>query len=75
MGWSTRVIFPEEAQVFLSAAKSRLSLGHVQQVPGAVFPGVRWPEHEPGHSFPYNAEVKNVWSFMSVPSDAFMACA
>jgi len=39
---------------------------------GGSFLGVKWLEHETGHSLPYNAEVKNAWSHTSTPSYVFM---
>jgi hypothetical protein len=35
--------------------------------------GVKWPEHEAGHSTPTSAEVKKIWVYTSVPPYIFMA--
>jgi hypothetical protein len=35
--------------------------------------GVKWPDHEYGHSPPSSAEVKNVWSYTSTPPYVYMA--
>jgi hypothetical protein len=37
------------------------------------FPEVKWPEREVNHSPPSSAEVKNEWSFTSIPPLRFMA--
>jgi len=36
--------------------------------------GVKRPGYEAGHSSVFNAKVKNVWWYTSVPLSAFMAC-
>jgi hypothetical protein len=33
-----------------------------------IFPGVRRPERESGHSHPSIAKVKNEWSYTSAPT-------
>jgi len=38
-----------------------------QWVPGALSLGVKRQEREAGHSPPSSAEVKNAWSFNSIP--------
>jgi len=37
------------------------------------FPGVKRPVREAGHSPPSSVEVKEAWSCISTPQDAFMA--
>jgi hypothetical protein len=57
---------------FLLAAMSRLALGPAQHpiewVPGAVTPGAKRPGRETDHSPPFNAKVKNVWNYTSIPT-------
>jgi hypothetical protein len=38
-----------------------------------TFPGVKRPRREDDQSTPSSAEVKNVWSYTSIPQYAFMA--
>jgi hypothetical protein len=45
----------------------------VQWVMGTLYPHVNWQGHEADQSPPSNAGVKNVWSYTSIPSHAFMA--
>ena len=40
----------------------------------ALSMGVKRPGYEAGHSSVFNAKVKNVWRYTSVPLSAFMAC-
>jgi hypothetical protein len=40
----------------------------IQWIPGALAPG-----HEPEHSPPFSAEIKNAWSYTSTPQYVFMA--
>jgi hypothetical protein len=40
----------------------------IQWVPGALSLGVKRPGREADYSSPYNAEVKNAWSYTSTPS-------
>jgi hypothetical protein len=42
------------------------------RVPGVLFLGVKWLGHEADHSPPSSDEVKNVWSYTSVPQYTFM---
>jgi hypothetical protein len=44
-----------------------------QWVSGTIFLGVKRPGREADHSPPSSAEVKNTWSYTSVPQYAFMA--
>jgi hypothetical protein len=39
----------------------------IQQRPGALSRGIKELEHEAEHSLPSNAEVKNEWSYTSIP--------
>jgi hypothetical protein len=39
----------------------------IQWVPGALSPEVKWPGREADHSSLSNAEVKNEWSYTSIP--------
>jgi hypothetical protein len=54
---------------FFFATVSRHAIGstgpHVQWVPEALSPGVKWPGHESNYSPPSNAEIKNGWSYTS----------
>jgi hypothetical protein len=53
------------------ATASRPALGPtqtlIQWVPRAISPGVKRPGREGDHSFPSSAEVKNAWSYTSIP--------
>jgi len=59
------------AGILLSATTSRLALGStqapIQQVPVGVFLVVKQTGHEADHTSPSNAEVKNAWSYTSIP--------
>jgi hypothetical protein len=37
------------------------------------FLGVKWLDHEAGHSLPTSAQVRNAWSYMSTPPYILMA--
>jgi hypothetical protein len=54
----------------------RLPLGPtyppIQWVPRALSLRVKWPGHEADHLPPYSTEVKNAWSYTSVPQYTFM---
>jgi hypothetical protein len=39
----------------------------LQRVPTVISPGVKWPRREADHSSPSSAEVKNAWSYTSIP--------
>jgi len=39
----------------------------IQWVPGSLSLEVKWPGHEADHSPPSSAEIKNVWSYTSIP--------
>jgi hypothetical protein len=57
-------------------AVSSLALGatqpHVQWITGALSLWVKWPGCEADHSHPSSAEVKNTWSYNSIPPYVFM---
>jgi hypothetical protein len=57
---------------------SRPALGPTQRpiqwIPRALSLGVKRPGREADHSLPLSAEVKNVWSYNSIPDIIFMAC-
>jgi hypothetical protein len=61
----------------LFATASSPALGPIQPpfqwVQGPHIPGVKRPWREADHSPPCNAEVKNVWSYTSIPS-TFSRC-
>jgi hypothetical protein len=48
-------------------AGSEVHTASYQWLPGALIQGVKWPGHEADPSPPFNAEVKNVWSYTSTP--------
>jgi hypothetical protein len=56
---------------FIFTTVSRPVLGPtqppIQRVPGALFLRVKRPGREADHSSPSNAEVKNAWSYTSIP--------
>jgi hypothetical protein len=62
--------------IFLFSTASRMVLGPIQppiqKVPGNFSLGTKRPGREAGHSPPSNAEVKNVWSYISTPPYALM---
>jgi hypothetical protein len=62
--------------IFFFTTASRLALGptqlSLQWVPGALSLGVKRPEREADYSPPSSAEVKNAWSYTSVPQYASM---
>jgi hypothetical protein len=66
MGWTIDVQFTAGAGIFLFVT-SRLVLGPIQPpiqwVPGAPSLGVKQQGCEAGHSPPFSAGVKNVWSY------------
>jgi hypothetical protein len=45
----------------------------IQWVPGALSLGTKRPGCEADHSPPSSAEVKNAWSYTSIPQYTFMA--
>jgi len=54
---------------------SRLTLGPTQpptqRVPGSLTPGVKRPARKADHLPPFCAEVKNAWSYASIPEYIF----
>jgi hypothetical protein len=40
-------------------------------IPGAISPEVKRPGREADHSSPYSAELKNAWSYNSIPPIRF----
>jgi hypothetical protein len=71
------VRFPVGLGVFLFDTMFRPALGPTQPpvrwVPGVLSLEVKRPEREADHSAPSSAEVKNAWSYTSIPQYAFMA--
>jgi hypothetical protein len=60
--------FGQEEEVSLSPKRPQLFSGPqrpIKWVPGALFPGIKWPESETDHSPQSKAEVKNVWVYTS----------
>jgi hypothetical protein len=57
--------------IFLFTTASRPALGPtqspIQWVPGALFLGIKRQGREADHSPPSSAEVKNPWSYASIP--------
>jgi len=60
----------QRQRFFLFATTFRLVLGptqtSLQWVPGALSPGLKWPEHEGDHSPPSNVDVKRAWVSLSL---------
>jgi hypothetical protein len=73
----TMVQFPAEAGIFLSATAFRSAMGPtqppIQWVPWAISLGIKWWAREVDHPCPFNAEVKNAWSYTYAPSYVCMA--
>jgi hypothetical protein len=44
----------------------------IKWVPGALTPGAQQPGHKADHSLPSSAEVKNMWSYTSIPLYVFI---
>jgi hypothetical protein len=65
--------------VFLFITTSRRALGEegtqplIQWVPGTLSLGVKRPDREAEYSPPSSAEVKNAWSYTSIPQYTCMA--
>jgi hypothetical protein len=58
-------------EIFLFTTVSRTALGPtqppIQWVPGALSLGIKQPERQADHLPPSTAEVKNAWSYTSIP--------
>jgi hypothetical protein len=74
MGWMIRVLGFDSWRglgIFLFSAASRMALGPtqppIQWILLALSLMVKWLGHETDHSPPSSAEVKNVWSYTSIP--------
>jgi len=65
VGWMTGVQFPARVGTF-SIAILVPTQRPIQWVPGVVFPGIERSGSETDHSPPSSAEVKNVWSYLSI---------
>ena len=63
--------------MFLFCKRSIPPLRHnqpsIQWIKGALSPEVRWPATEADQSLLLSAEVKNEWSYNSIPPHAFKA--
>jgi hypothetical protein len=74
--WKTGIRHPAGAGIFLFATASKPALGltqpPIQRVPGALFPEVRRPRRETGHSSSTSAEGKKAWSYNSGPAYVLM---
>jgi hypothetical protein len=80
LGWTIGVLGFDSWRglgIFLFTAASRTALGPtqplIQWVLGVLSLGIKWPGREADHSPPSSAEVKNGWSYTSIPQCAFMA--
>jgi hypothetical protein len=66
-----KVLFLAGAGIFLFTTVSRTALGStqpsIQWVPGVLSLGLKLPEREADHSPPSSVEVKNAWSYTSIP--------
>jgi hypothetical protein len=40
---------------------------------GVLSPGIKRPERETNHTPPFSVEIKNAWSYTSIPPYAFTA--
>jgi hypothetical protein len=73
----SRVQFPVGAGTFLFITASRTPLRPtqppIQWEPGVLSLGVKRPGRKADHSLPSTAEVKNAWSYTSIPQYTFMA--
>jgi hypothetical protein len=68
MSLTTGVRFPAAAGILLFATACRPALG-----PGALSLKIKRPEREADHSPVFSVEVKNAWSYTSIPQFMFMA--
>jgi hypothetical protein len=69
MGWTTEVRLP--ATVCRPALEP--AYRPIQWVPGLLLSGVKRLERQADHLPPSSAEVKNVWSYTTLPPYVFMA--
>jgi len=76
MGWTTGVRFPAGVGIFFFLHH------HIQAGSGAPqppihsrgsFTGIKRPGYEANNSHPYIIDVKNTWSYTSIPPYVFMA--
>jgi len=70
---TTGVPFPAGAGIFLFSTASRLVAWHNQRVSETLSLGVQRPGYEADHSPPSSVEVKNAWTYTSIPQYVFMA--
>jgi hypothetical protein len=80
MGWTIEVlgfISRQRPGIFLFTAASRLAVrAHPASYPvgtGCSFPGMKRPGREDDHSPLSSVEVKNAWSYTSIPQYVSMA--
>jgi hypothetical protein len=70
-GWlKNQGSIPNGGKIFFSF----LQLWGPRSLLSIVFQGVKWPGHEADHSPLSSAEVKNAWSYTSLPYDFMMRC-
>ena len=72
-----KVRFAEEAKIFLFPNNSDRSGAHPTSCSvdaGALTSGVNGPGNDSGNSSPSSADVKNVWSYITLSQYAFNAC-
>jgi hypothetical protein len=69
------VQFRSGQQIFLRTASSQALLPiQIPMQPGSeLFPGVKQPRREADESFPFSAEVRNAWNYISTLPYALMA--
>jgi hypothetical protein len=79
LGWTVGILGFDSRRglgTFLFTTASRTALGPtqppIQWVRGSLSLGVKRPGCEADHSPPPSAEVKNAWSYTSIPQYAFM---
>jgi hypothetical protein len=79
MGWKIGVLGFDSRRglgIFLFTTASRtavkLTQPPIQWATGALSLGIKPPGREADHSPPSSAEVKNAWSYTSIPQYAFM---
>jgi len=66
MGWTTRILFLAGKNIFLFTTTSR-STQRPTHNPIQCSPGIKWSGCEAYHSPPPSDEVKNTWSYASIP--------